>query len=312
MGDTNNTMLVVGGGIMGAGIATSFASAGWTVHVMSPSEKTRAGLPASLRTGLEKLGVDAALADKVGIHASLDSVPWAGLTLVVESVTEDLALKQRLFPDLAARSAATTILATNTSSFPIGEIAKGLSEADRTRVAGLHYFMPAHLVPLVEIVRSQWTADWVVDALEGWMRAARKAPIRVNKDITGFIGNRLQAALIREALYLVESGVTDAQGIDDAVRFGFGFRFLACGPMKQKEFSGWDTNLAAGNVIYPTLATNAKHGEMLHKMIADGHIGMKTKRGFWEYDDAKIALEKAAYEKKLRQAFELLQSELGS
>ena len=171
--------------------------------------------------------------------------------------------------------------------------------------------MPAHLVPLVEIVRSEFTADWVVDSLEGWMRAARKAPIRVNKDICGFIGNRLQAALIREALYLVESGVTTAQGIDDAVRFGFGFRFLACGPMKQKEFSGWDTNLAAGNVIYPTLCNNAKHGEMLHGMIAAGQIGMKTKRGFWEYTDEKIAAEKGAYEKKLRQAFELLQSELG-
>jgi 3-hydroxybutyryl-CoA dehydrogenase len=109
----------------------------------------------------------------------------------------------------------------------------------------------------------------------------------------------------------VESGVTTAQGIDDAVRFGFGFRFLACGPMKQKEFSGWDTNLAAGNVIYPTLCNNAKHGDMLHGMVAAGHIGMKTKHGFWDYTDEKIATEKAAYEKKLRQAFELLQSELG-
>ena len=311
MSNCHQTMLVVGGGIMGAGIATSFASAGWTVHVMSPSKKTRDGLPASIRTGLSKLQVDESLADKVGIHESLDTVPWPALALVVESVTEDLPLKQRLFPDLAARSTAQTILATNTSSFPIGDIAKAVPEADRARVAGLHYFMPAHLVPLVEIVRSEFTADWVVDRLEGWMRDARKAPIRVNKDICGFIGNRLQAALIRETLYLVESGVTTAQGIDDAVRFGFGFRFLACGPMKQKEFSGWDTNLAAGNVIYPTLCNNTKHGEMLHGMVAAGHIGMKTKHGFWEYTDEKIAAEKAAYEKKLRQAFELLQSELG-
>ncbi len=306
------TMLVVGGGIMGSGIATSFVAAGWTVHVMSPSQKTRDALPASIRTGLSKLQADEALAGTVGLHASLDTVPWTDLALVVESVTEDLPLKQRLFPDLAARSGARTILATNTSSFPIGDIARGLSEADRPRVAGLHYFMPAHLVPLVEIVRSEWTADWVVDTLEAWMRAARKAPIRVNRDITGFIGNRLQAALIREALYLVESGVTTAQGIDDAVRFGFGFRFLACGPMKQKEFSGWDTNLAAGNVIYPTLCNGTRHGRMLHEMIEQGRIGMKTKRGFWEYTDETIAQEKAAYEKKLRQAFELLQSELGS
>lgn len=311
MNDSNNTMLVVGGGIMGAGIATSFAAAGWTVHVMSPSAKTRDALPATLRTGLSKLGTDEGLADAVGIHDSLDTVPWSSLALVVESVTENLGLKQQLFPDLAKRSGPQTILSTNTSSFPIGEIANAVDEADRPRIAGLHYFMPAHLVPLVEIVRSKWTADWVVDRLESWMRAARKAPIRVDKDITGFIGNRLQAALVREALYLVESGATTAQGIDDAVRFGFGFRFLACGPMKQKEFSGWDTTFAAGNVIYPTLCNGTKHGEMLTRMAAEGRIGMKTKRGFWDYTDEKIAAEKAEYEKKLRAAFELLQSELG-
>jgi len=311
MTDSIKTMLVVGGGIMGAGIATSFAAAGWNVHVMSRSASTREALPASIRTGLSKIDADAKLADHVGIHPTLDTVPWQDLALVVESVTEELSLKQQIFPDLARRSGPKTILATNTSSLSIGAIASSVPEADRTRVAGLHYFMPAHLVPLVEIVRSEATADWVVDTLEGWMRDARKAPIRVNKDIAGFIGNRLQAALLREALYLVEQGVTDPQGIDDAVRFGFGFRFLACGPMKQKEFSGWDTNFASGNVIYPTLCNDAKHGEMLHGMIDEGRIGMKTMGGFWPYTPETIAAEKAAYEKKLGQAFEILKAELG-
>lgn len=311
MTDSINTMLVVGGGIMGAGIATSFAAAGWHVHVMSRSANTRDALPAAIRTGLSKIDADSKLADRVGIHATLDTVPWTDLALVVESVTEELSLKQQIFPDLARRSGPETILATNTSSLSIGAIASSVPEADRARVAGLHYFMPAHLVPLVEIVRSEATADWVVDTLEGWMRDARKAPIRVNRDIAGFIGNRLQAALLREALYLVEQGVTDPQGIDDAVRFGFGFRFLACGPMKQKEFSGWDTNFASGNVIYPTLCNDAKHGEMLHRMIDEGRTGMKTMGGFWSYTPDTIAAEKAAYEKKLGQAFEILKAELG-
>lgn len=305
------SVLVVGGGIMGGDIATSFVAAGWSVHVSSPSAKTREALPARLRAGLAKLGRDEAAAATVGVHADLDSVPWGSLSLVVESVTEDLALKRRLFPDLAARAPAQVLLVTNTSSFPIGEIASSLPEAERARVAGLHYFMPAHMVPLVEIVRSQWTADAVVDQLETWMREARKAPIRVNKDITGFIGNRLQHALLREALYLIEQGVTDPQGIDDAVRFGFGFRFLACGPIKQKEFSGWDTNFFSGNTIYPTLCNGERHGEMLTRMVDEGRLGMKAGAGFWDYTPERIAREKADYERRLRAAFEILQSELG-
>ncbi len=305
------TVLVVGGGIMGGDIATSFVAAGWTVHVSSPSQKTREAIPGRLRAGLAKLGRDEAAAAGVGVHADLATVPWGSLSLVVESVTEDLALKRRLFPDLAARTSPQTLLVTNTSSFPIGEIASSLPEADRARMAGLHYFMPAHMVPLVEIVRSQWTADATVDRLENWMREARKAPIRVNRDITGFIGNRLQHALLREALYLIEQGVTDAQGIDDAVRFGFGFRFLACGPIKQKEFSGWDTNFFSGNTIYPTLCNGQQHGEMLTGMVNGGRLGMKTGAGFWDYTPERLAQEKADYERRLRAAFDILQSELG-
>lgn len=305
------SVLVVGGGIMGGDIATSFVAAGWTVHVSSPSQKTREALPGRVRSGLAKLGLDEGAAAGVTLHAGLDGVPWDTLSLVVESVTEDLALKRRLFPDLASRTGARTVLVTNTSSFPIGEIASSLPEADRGRMAGLHYFMPAHMVPLVEIVRSQWTTDAVVDQLETWMREARKAPIRVNKDITGFIGNRLQHALLREALYLIEQGVTDPQGIDDAVRFGFGFRFLACGPIKQKEFSGWDTNFFSGNTIYPTLCNGDRHGERLTRMVEEGRLGMKAGAGFWDYTPERIAQEKADYERRLRAAFDILQSELG-
>jgi len=305
------SVLVVGGGIMGGDIATSFLAAGWQVHVSSPSAKTREALPGRLRAGLAKLGQSEDAAAAVGVHADFASVPWTSLALVVESVTEDLALKRQLFPELAARTTGQTLLVTNTSSFPIGEIASSVPEADRARIAGLHYFMPAHMVPLVEIVRSQWTSDAAVDQLEAWMRAARKAPIRVNKDITGFIGNRLQHALLREALYLIEEGVTDPQGIDDAVRFGFGFRFLACGPIKQKEFSGWDTNFFSGNTIYPTLCNGQQHGERLTGMVNEGRLGMKTGAGFWDYTPERIAQEKADYERRLRAAFEILQSELG-
>lgn len=309
---TRQTMnvLVIGGGTMGADIATSFAAAGWETHVMSPSLKTREALAGRMRAGLVKLEADPACADTTKVYAGLDDVLWKDLDLVVEAITEDMALKQRVFLEIERLSRPDTILTTNTSTFRVGAIAEVLKPETRKRTAGLHYFMPAHLVPLVEIVQSEWTDVTVCDNLEQWIRTARKAPVRVNKDIIGFIGNRLQAALLREALYLVESGATTADGIDTAVRFGFGFRFLACGPMKQREFAGWDGHLRSGNVLYAALCNDKQHGKMLHEMNRQGRLGMKTKEGFWKYTDDQITAEKTAYEKKLRAALEILKPDL--
>lgn len=303
-------VLVVGGGTMGGDIAASFAAAGAPVQVMSPSQGTRSTLPGRLRAAIAALKADPTGAESVALHASLDSVSWNEVSLVVESVNEDLELKQRVFLELERRCRPGTVLTTNTSTLRIEDVAAPLAEESRKRTAGLHYFMPAHLVPLVEIVRSRWTDSAVCNDLERWIRAARKAPIRVEKDIPGFIGNRLQAALLREALYLVESGAASAEGVDTAVRFGFGFRFMACGPMKQREFAGWDGHLRSGNTLYAELCSDKKHGRMLHEMVRQGRLGVKTKEGFWKYTDEQIAAEKAAYDAKLRAALALLEAEL--
>jgi 3-hydroxybutyryl-CoA dehydrogenase len=300
-------MAIIGGGIMGGDIASIFAAGGWQVHIMSPSQKTRDALPARLEAAVKKLGADAAKAKAIRLHAKLEDLPWKDLDLVVESATEDLELKRKLFSQFEALARPDTIFATNTSTFPIGEIGKHLKT--RSRVAGLHYFMPAHLVPLVEVIKAEFTDTKVCDRLEAWSNELGKAPIRVDKDVPGFVGNRLQHALVREALYLVADGVTTPEGIDKAVRYGFGFRFIACGPMMQKEMSGWDTNLYAGTSLYPSLHTEKKPPQFLADMVEKGHIGMKTKRGVWEWTDEKIAKEKARIEKALQKAFEILKAE---
>ena len=300
------TMAVIGGGIMGGDIASIFAAGGWNVHVMSPSEKTRAALPARLQTAVKKLGAEAAKSDAVKLHGSLEALPWQTLDLVVESATEDLELKRKLFQQFETLAKAATILATNTSTFPIGEIGKGLRT--NARIAGLHFFMPAHLVPLVEVIKADFTDRKVCDQLEALAIELDKTPIRVDKDVPGFVGNRLQHALMREALYLVADGVTTPEGIDKAVRFGFGFRFLACGPMMQKELSGWDTNYYAGTSLYPSLHAETKPPQSLEEMVKNGHIGMKAKRGLWEWTDEKIAKEKTRIESVLQKAFEILKS----
>ena len=300
-------VVIIGGGIMGGDIAIIFAAGNWNVHVMSPSQKTRDTLPARLASGLKKLGAPDSAAALVKTYASLEAIPWQAIDLVVEAATEDLALKQKLFSQLETLARPDIPLASNTSTFPIGDIGRHLKT--RSRVVGLHYFMPAHLVPLVEIIQAEFTDKAVGDRLEVEQKALGKAPVRVNKDIPGFIGNRLQHAMMREALYLVADGVVSPEGIDTAVRYGFGFRFLACGPMKQKEMSGWDTNLFAGISLYPSLHTEKEPPQFLKDMIARCHIGMKTRRGIWEWTDEGVAQEKARIEKVLQQAFAILKAD---
>ena len=307
MAPKQSGVAIIGGGIMGGDIATIFAAGGWNVHVMSPSAKTRDALPARLNAGLAKLAADPANSARVRTYASLEAIPWQQVDLVIEAATEDLALKQQLFARIEALARPGIPLTSNTSTIPIGAIGEHLKT--RSRVAGLHYFMPAHLVPLVEIIRAEHTDKAVVDWLEENQKELGKAPVRVNKDIPGFLGNRLQHAMMREALYLVADGVVTPEAVDTAVRYGFGFRFLACGPMLQKEMSGWDTNLYAGGSVYPHLYSEKTPPQFLKDMVAKGHIGMKARHGLWEWTDESVAKEKARIEKALQAALQILQAD---
>ena len=298
---------IIGGGVMGGDIAIIFAAGGWNVHVMSPSQKTRDALPARLAAGLKKLGAPDANAANVKTCAGLDDLPWKDISLAVEVATEDLPLKHRIFADLERLARPEIPLASNTSTFPIGDIGKNLKT--RSRVAGLHFFMPAHLVPLVEVISAEFTDAKIAGQLMALMSEFGKAPIHVSKDVPGFVGNRLQHALMREALYLVANGVTTPEGIDTAVRYGFGFRYIACGPMMQKEMSGWDTNLLAGTSVYPHLYNEKAPPPFLKDMVAKGHIGMKARRGLWEWTDEKAAKEKARIERCLQAGMEILKSD---
>ena len=307
MPELNQHAVIIGGGIMGGDIATLFAARGWTVHVMSPSAKTRDALPARVATGLAKLGAPASHAAAVHGYAELKAVPWADVDIVVEAALEDLALKQKLFAQVESFARPEIPLVSNTSNFPIGDIAKSLKHP--ARVAGLHFFMPAHLVPLVEVVSSPQTDPAIADGLVLLLKSLGKAPIWVKKDVPGFVGNRLQHAMMREALYLIADGVTDAEGIDTAVRYGFGFRFIACGPMMQKEMSGWDTHDLVASALYPHLHAEKKPPQWLKDLVAKGRTGMKAKAGMWDWDEGKVKKEKARIERALQAAFKILQAD---
>jgi 3-hydroxybutyryl-CoA dehydrogenase len=307
MPDRISSVAIIGGGIMGGDIAIIFAAAGWNVHVMSPSQKTREALGTRVAAGLKKLGAPDARAASVKAHATLDPLPWRDIDLVVEAATEDLALKQKLFLEFERLARPEVPLTSNTSTFPITQIGERLKT--RSRVAGLHFFMPAHLVPLVEVISTEFTDPKVAEGLVRLMRDLEKAPIHVSRDVPGFVGNRLQHALMREALYLVADGVTTPEGIDTAVRYGFGFRFIACGPVLQKEMSGWDTHFLAGNSVYPHLYNATTPPSLLKDMVERGNIGMKSRHGFWQWDDASLARERARIERCLQAGMEILKSD---
>lgn len=291
---------------MGVGIIAMFLGGGWKVDVVSRSASTRDGLPAATSRALQAMGKPD---DVSGLetYATLEEAPWSRIDIAVETVTEDLALKQRIFADMEKLSRPGVALTSNSSSFPISEIGKGLASQDR--MMGLHFFMPAHLIPLVEVVRSVHTDVALAEKVGAIMSELGKRPVQVKKDVIGFLGNRIQGALMREALWLIEEGVASPEDIDATVRLSFGFRYAAAGPITQKEHSGWDTTCAVAKIIWPDLSNADGPPPVLQRNVDQGRIGFKTKGGFFDWDDASIAKERARYERALSKCLEIFREE---
>ena len=304
---TRRHAAIIGGGNMGADVALTFAAGGWQAHVVELSQARRAKLPGYYAAGLRQLGSDAPV-DRIATHPSLEAVPWKAVEMVVECIPEKVELKRKLFGDLVRLANRDAVLASNSSSFPISAIARGLKTQDR--MLGLHYFLPAHLVPLVEVIRAKKTRAGLPEEVGEMMRALGKVPVQVRKDIPGFLANRMQHALSREAFALLDAGIASAEDIDAAVRFGFGFRFLAAGPCLQRDHAGLEVHTAAAATMYPDLSNTDKPAKALRSRVARGDLGMKTGKGFFEWTPESIRAEKARYEGKLLAGLELLEDEL--
>jgi 3-hydroxybutyryl-CoA dehydrogenase len=215
-----------------------------------------------------------------------------------------LSAKQDLFKQLVALAPAHTVLTSNSSSFPISSIAGELPTQER--MLGLHFFMPAHLVPLVEVVMGPQTREALAERLCSYMRGCGSVPVLVRKDRPGFLANRLQHALAREAFALIDDGVATAEDVDNAVRFGFGFRFLAAGPVLQRDHAGLDVHCAAAATIYPSLCNDSTPAHALRDRVAAGRLGMKTGGGFYDWPEEHRIAERARYDQLLRQGLTLL------
>src|ERR1700728_2994158 len=288
---TEQKIGVIGGGLMGHGIAYLFAAAGHPVGLFEPSADIRASLQKRLHAIADLFGDDPALLKKIEAYDQL-APALKDTAFVLEAAQEKLPLKQQIFADLESVVAPDTILASNSSAIPSTEIGKHLKH--RERVIGTHFWNPPHLVPLVEVIQNEKTSEAVVRATMDVLRDAGKVPVHVRRDIPGFVGNRLQHAMKREAIALVAAGVCDAETIDTVVKEGFGARTAVLGPMEQSDLVGLNLTLDIAEVLIADLDRTPGPHPFLREKVAAGKLGMKTGEGLrkWAPGEADAVRER--------------------
>lgn len=283
----NRQMAVIGAGLMGHGIALTLARAGQYVAITDPAPAARASVAQRIGDSLKLLGTgDAEIARILKKIEIFETVPGAvaKAAFVFEAAPEKLELKQALFAEIEAAAPEDAILASNTSVMPITAIMVGL--ARRERALGTHWWNPAHLIPLVEVIRTEWTDESAVEATMALLADAGKTPVRVAKDVPGFIGNRLQHALWREAISLVERGICDAAAVDTVIKSSFGRRLAVLGPLENADLVGTDLTLAIHETVLADLEASGQPSPYLRRLVEDGRFGMKSGEGFYDWTPA--------------------------
>jgi 3-hydroxybutyryl-CoA dehydrogenase len=275
---------VIGAGLMGHGIAQVFAVAGHHVTVYDPHTPALTTLRERVAQNLRDLHQDASAHERVFPIEDLAHCV-AGADVVIEAGPEDLAFKQALFQQLQTLAPPHALLASNTSVIPITQIMQGLDTGHRAM--GTHWWNPPYLVPLVEVIKTPHTDPALAQQMFDLLQAVGKTPAMVEKDVPGFIGNRLQHALWREAIALVAQGVCDAKTVDTVVKASFGRRLPVLGPLENADLVGLDLTQAIHQTVLPDLDRSAGASPYLAQLIAAGRLGMKTGHGFrhWSADE---------------------------
>jgi 3-hydroxybutyryl-CoA dehydrogenase len=275
---------VVGAGLMGHGIAQVFALAGHDVTIYDAQAASLHTVKQRISANLKDLGDDERAVERVTPVADLGTAV-RDADFVVEAVLEDLPLKQKLFAEIEQHARPDTILASNTSVIPITDIMRGLQR--RERALGTHWWNPPFLVPLVEVIETEWTSSEAVAFTMQLHAEAGKTPAHVKKDVPGFIGNRLQHALWREAVSLVENGICDAETVDAVIKAAFGRRLAVLGPLENADMVGTDLTLAIHKTVLPAIDSRPAASPYLEHLVAEGKLGFKSGEGFRKWTSAE-------------------------
>lgn len=294
MGFDGLNAAVIGAGTMGTGIAQCLADHGIPVTLFDVNAQAlgraiqRMRVDRHVLVQAELLSSDAAVCSE-GLVTTTSRLEEAvgGVGLVFEAVPEDLALKCDLFARLDGLCDADVSFASNTSGLSITRLASATNRPER--VAGMHWWNPAHLTPLVEVVSGERTDRRLISQLLELARYLGKRPIHVRRDVPGFVGNRLQFAVMREALHLVEEGIATPEDVDAAMTNGPGLRWAFMGPLRTADLGGLDVFTSICAYLWPTLSNAAEPPTVLRERVENGHLGAKTARGFYTYDQDQLA-----------------------
>jgi 3-hydroxybutyryl-CoA dehydrogenase len=291
---------ILGGGLMGHGIAQVFACAGHHVTITDPSVEMRNRVVDRIGDNLDDLGADRVALTNVEVVDSLE-ICVAHADWVFEAAPEQLELKQQIFSEVERAAARDAILASNTSVIPIGQIMSRVKR--RHRALGTHWWNPPYLVPLVEVVRTAETSDAAVVATMELLKSIGKAPVEVKKDVPGFVGNRLQHALWREAIALVSEGVCDAETVDEVVKSSFGARLAVLGPLENADLVGTELTKSIHSYVLPALDRSTTPSPYLDRLIGEGRLGFKSGEGFRKWSPEQQAALRDRVTKHLKASF---------
>jgi len=284
------TVLIYGYGVMGRGVAKTFADAGFTTFVKSRRAGTLAGLPAKV-TALERL-------------------PATAPDLVIEFVPEDAKVKQAVYAELEAAYPDGPLIASGTSGLDLVELSRTMKR--RERFLGIHYFMPADVAPVVEVMAGLSTSREDVDRVADALRRTGKDPVVLYKPIVGFLINRLQHAILHEAYYLIEAGVASVEDIDHAARRMLAPRMCLNGLIQQKDISGLKIHADAQESIVPKLFHNAVPNPMLQTMVALGRTGLSAGKGFYDWSGCDAEAVRRQASSQLAKLLEFLKNGIGA
>ena len=283
----------VGTGTMGHGTAVMFAKAGYNVKMYGRTQESIDRGMKGIRSALEtykahQLVTEAEIPQILARVQGVTSLEEAAkdADFVIESVAEDLAVKRAMFAQLDKLCPAHTIFATNTSGLSPSAVAEAVSRKDKFVVA--HFWNPPHLVPLVEVVPGKHTAPETVKATWELMEKIGKKPVALKREALGFIGNRLQLAMLREALYIVQEGIATPEAVDATVRYSLGRRYGVTGPLESADLGGLDIFQNISSYLYKDLCNNPDSSPLLAETVARGDLGAKTGKGFYDWTSPEV------------------------
>jgi 3-hydroxybutyryl-CoA dehydrogenase len=270
---------IVGAGMMGQGIAEVFAAKGHPVALYARRKEVLAEVHNKARADFKVLGVDESAAENISLHNSLEE-GLRGADIAFENVAENLEVKQNMFVEMEKFTGKDCILASNTSVMPITKI--GEKVTDRRRVLGTHWWNPPYLIPLVEVVQTEYTDLKMVERCIDVLNRAGKVAVHVKRDVPGFVANRMQHALWREAVSIVEHDICDAETVDMCVKNSFGFRLPVLAPLETADLVGLDLTLAIHKTILSQIEASPNPSPYLIDKVNKGDLGFKTGAGFYE------------------------------